>query len=104
MIPKKNKLPAQLTFSLKARKTIQTRHLAIKVFSTNLDYPRFGVVISKKTAKSAVMRNKLKRAVFNAVKTIFNQINPADYLVIINQQLDPRDLQEELIDCFKNNV
>lgn len=43
--------------------------------SSNLTKPRFSVVVSKKISKSAVVRNRYKRRVYNAIEDIFKKSN-----------------------------
>ncbi len=69
MIAKKFKLPIGVW--LKERKRFIFRKndfFAVKLAENNLNHSRFGVVVSKNILKSAVKRNKLKRAIFNFIK------------------------------------
>ena len=53
------------------------------------DKPRFAVVISKKTAKSAVTRNRIRRRVFELLRTHLDQF-PAGFdgvLTIYDEQV-----------------
>lgn len=56
----------------------------IKVFSSDRDFSRFGVIVSKKVGKTAVIRNKTKRALYSALSLVKDRWPKADYLVIAN--------------------
>lgn len=99
MLPKKNKLPIQ-NISQKPQRVSRTFNLTLKIFPTPASSPRFGVVISKKTAKTAVKRNKLKRAIFHAAESFLSNLPTADYLIIINHDLDKTQIQEEINKIF----
>jgi len=86
MIAKKYRLPIQYLSTRKVEQSERTPVLTIKVFKSDLSHPRFGVVISKRINKAAPKRNQLKRSVFNFVRTIFDKVAIADYLVIINKK------------------
>lgn len=86
MLPKKLRLPIQEVISKKG-KTHKNTFFTIKVFSNNLNFSRFGVVISKKVGKTAVVRNKIKRAIFNALRSVKDHWAIADYLIIVNSSV-----------------
>lgn len=101
MLPKKNRIPIQ-NLSKTNFKRLSSSNLTLKIFPSTLSFPRFGVIISKKTAKTAVARNLLKRTIFNEVRVIIAKIPPADYLIIINKNLPKENLQKELMDILKS--
>lgn len=98
MLSKKYRLPIQHLPSKKADNIKKTSVLTIKIFKSDLSYPRFGIIISGKIYKSAVKRNQLRRAFFNFVRDNFDSFKPADYLVIINKK---EISKEELIENLK---
>jgi len=49
--------------------------------------PRFAILVSKKTAKLAVNRNKVKRLTSSSIENILATIPPNDYLVIPKYQV-----------------
>ena len=63
MLAKINRLSKEKEFArlLKLGKTYFSNCLIIKVYPNNLNNSRFGFIISKKIAKKAVIRNKIKR-------------------------------------------
>lgn len=52
-----------------------------------LSFGRFGFVISKKVAPLAVDRNRSKRLIRSCIESLLSEINTADYLFIIRQNL-----------------
>lgn len=63
MLPKYSCLKKKKDFSevFKKGRKIQGNFLYIKAISNNLKQSRFGIIISKKVAQKAVLRNKIKR-------------------------------------------
>lgn len=55
----------------------------LKFVNNNLNYSRFGFVISKKVSKKAVFRNKIKRQLRHAVKNFISKIKKNKDIVII---------------------
>jgi len=99
MLPKKLKLPIQEMISKKG-KSYKNPFFTIKVFSTDKSYSRFGVIVSKKVGKTAVLRNRIKRMIFNALGLFKDQWPMADYLIITNSkivELDQQKINEQFI-------
>lgn len=56
----------------------------VKTSANNLDFSRFGVVISAKVSKSAVVRNRIRRTIFNFIRlNKFQEIAGNDVLIIV---------------------
>ncbi|MEK9186334.1 MAG: ribonuclease P protein component [Patescibacteria group bacterium] len=99
MITKRYKLPIQLFVGKKSGKIIRSPLFNLKIFSGNLPYSRFGVIISNKVSKKAVKRNYLKRQSFNFFQVVKNKLPIADYLIIFSPNaanIDKRQLQSSL--------
>ena len=64
MLAKKFRLPAK-GFLVKKPKTLKSNYFSFRYLPNQISFGRFGVVVSKKTEKSAVKRNKIKRTIFN---------------------------------------
>lgn len=101
MLSKTNRLPIQ-NLPKSGFKSFRSHNLTLKIFTNGLPSSRLGVIISKKTAKLAVKRNELKRAVFNSARIFLSTLPLADYLVIINKDLSKAELQKEIEELFKN--
>jgi len=70
MLPKKHRLRKQRDFTktLKAGRALKEKFLILKVRNNQLEYPRFGIVVSKKVSKTAVVRNRIKRILRSVVE------------------------------------
>ncbi|MDO8442685.1 MAG: ribonuclease P protein component [bacterium] len=100
MLAKKYRLPIQSVLN-KSGQTFRSRSFLIKVFSNQLEFNRFGVVISKKVSKLAVKRNLLKRMVLDAAKKFVSDENKNkfDILIIISPamiKMEKADIIKEL--------
>ncbi len=65
----------------------------------DLDYPRLGLAISKKKAKLAVTRNRLKRIIRESFRQIQLELCCADFIVLAGNKCgtaDNRHLEESL--------
>lgn len=76
MLSKKNCLKKKKDFSrvFKEGKKINGKFVYIKIFPNNLLESRFGIIISKKVIKKAVLRNRLKRQTRFILKNILPKI------------------------------
>lgn len=63
---------------LKSRTFVNSKHLTLRV-GLSLGHPKFATSISKKIAKSAVIRNTLRRRIYSSVPT---GVTPGLYLFI----------------------
>lgn len=74
-------------------------YFTLKIFPTNNNFSRFGLIISKKVDASAVKRNKLKRLVFNLIQKISEKLPINDYLIIFSpsaQKLSNQEMEQKL--------
>jgi len=83
MLAKKQRLPIQTVAS--PNRVIRAGGLTLKAFPTNLPYSRFGVIVPKAVAKTAVLRNRLKRAAFSVFASYKPVGKPADLLCIVGK-------------------
>lgn len=82
MLAKKYRLLIQ-NFAGKSGKTAKSPNFSVKKFE-NRQFSRFGVIISKKVAKKATERNRIKREIFNFLREIKRSIPVADYLIVVH--------------------
>jgi len=70
MLKKKNRVISSSTFKeiFTLGKVKENECLKIIFKKNNLDYPRFGIIISTKVSKLAVKRNALKRKIRNILR------------------------------------
>jgi len=77
MLSKKYRLKKKKDFEriYKLGQTIKQDFLLFKILENNLENPRIGIVISKKTLAKAVARNLIKRRIREAVRHFLPQIS-----------------------------
>lgn len=77
MLPRKNCLKKKKDFSkiFKEGKKIKGVFIYIKILPNNLLESRFGIIITKKITKKAVLRNRLKRRTRAVLKNILPKLN-----------------------------
>lgn len=84
MLPKIYRLPAATKFD--RSQTISLPFFGIKTQENTLGYNRIGFVVSKKIDKRAVVRNRLKRILREAVKDFAQQSSTGrDVLFIVKK-------------------
>lgn len=112
MLAKKFRLPIQSVLN-KSGRTFRSRSFLIKVFLNQLNFNRFGVVISKKVSKLAVKRNLIKRIVLDLTKKFVRQSADAengsklDVLIIISPtmiKMEKADIIKELEESLQKIV
>ncbi len=91
-LPKANRLKDHRNFRqvYQAGKTYKSSHLVLRILSSstlsNSDAPpptRFGITISRKVSKKAVVRNRLKRQIRSAIRTLLPQVSSGWQVIII---------------------
>lgn len=65
MLPKSQRLPHSVR--LHVPRSLRTEFFTVKTAPNNLSISRFGVVISKKVDKRAVVRNRMRRLIHQAI-------------------------------------
>jgi ribonuclease P protein component len=80
MLKKENRL-SDLKFKTKSQ-NFDTSLFKIKVFSNGGDALKFAFVVSKKIDKRAVVRNKTKRVLRNAAKSILKKTKNGENIII----------------------
>ncbi len=100
MLAKKFRLPIQLFFR-RTGKSLKSRYFLLKIFSTETAFSRFGVIISSKVSKKAVVRNRLKRLLFNFLKEKQKDLPIADYLFILYPSITEADKKEIISELEK---
>lgn len=62
---------------------------------------RFAVVVSKKIAKSAVVRNRIRRRIYEILRNCHSEIDSRDYVVIVTSpdiiNISHEDLKNQLL-------
>lgn len=72
MIPKKNRFHGHhaLDSTYKHGKTLRSELMNLKFAPTKNDQYRLSVVVSKKVSKSAVVRNRIRRRLYEAMRIV----------------------------------
>ena len=60
------------------------RHFRIHVTDSHFQYPRLGLVVSKKASKKAVQRNRIKRQIREAFRHSQDRLSDMDFIVVAN--------------------
>lgn len=106
MLPKEKRLNRKEILTIQQRKLpiIQGDYFGL-VFWPVSDEQKFGVIVSTKIAKKAVLRNKLRRQLYQTVKiTLFAQ--QGWFLFLAKKtalKARPEDFEKELL-YFKNKI
>lgn len=66
-------------------KAFFTKILGIKYAKNNLDVTRFGILISAKISKKAVVRNKIKRRLREIIRLHFDKIKQGYDIVVLTR-------------------
>ncbi|MFC1638675.1 ribonuclease P protein component [Patescibacteria group bacterium] len=78
MIPKEHRLITKADFArlFKRGRVVHTRGISLKLAKNKRDLTRFGIVISAKVSKKAVVRNKIRRRLRTSVGRRLERIAP----------------------------
>jgi len=82
MLKKHNRLPIQ-KFAGSRGRLAKTHYFLVKTFKSDLDFSRFGVTVSAKTARKASRRNTIKRMAYNFFRKENKSLPIADYWVTV---------------------
>lgn len=80
-------------------KVRETRNLRIFSVDNSLEHPRFGIIVSKKVAKKAVKRNRIKRIIREAIRLNMQVFPKKDFVIIVKRdisELKRQDMEREL--------
>ena len=85
MLPKKHRLKRKKDFARAYRKGnfIKGDFLIIRTTENQLNYSRFGIVVSKNVSKKATERNKVKRRIREAIRPQLNKIKVGFDVIVI---------------------
>jgi len=85
MLPRINRIKNKKDFEaiFKNSKSFKNSFFIFKIAKSNLGFNRFGFVVSQKVSKKAVVRNKVRRRLVEAVKSESKDANGGKDVVII---------------------
>lgn len=103
MLPKKNKLKKKTDFKrvFDKGKYYSSGFISIKAFKNDLEYSRFGVIVSSKISKKAVERNKIKRRIENSIEETEKSI---DIVIMVKSEIlqkTYKEIKEQLLSLLK---
>ncbi len=102
MLPFKNRLSKKKDFEkiFQKGKGFKIDFLYLKYLNNNLDYNRFGFVVSKKIAKKAVIRNQIKRELKREIKEnpIKNKETKDIILIVLKK---PEEIKKTITKALK---
>lgn len=107
MLKKENRLKKKKDFDaiFKERKFLRSFLFLFFFKKNNLNYSRFGIVISKKISKKAVLRNRIKRRIREIIrKNIDKTVVGYDVIIIPFKEIIKKsfqEIEEAIIDGFK---
>lgn len=79
---------------LKKGKNFKQDLLVLKTKKNSFNFPRFGIIVSKKVSKKAVIRNKTKRRIREIIKPLIKTFNNSDNLFIVLPGLEKKQFKE----------
>lgn len=91
--PRRARLTGQRAFASVFTQPIKSsdRYFTVLARPNHLTYPRLGLAISRKVAKSAVVRNRIKRIVRENFRHHQQQLGNLDYVVMARAGLAEQD-------------
>lgn len=104
MLPKVKRLPIHKFVGRKG-KIVKTRFFNLKIFPPAENFARLGVIIGKKLAKKAYLRNAIKRKIFRIAGNLYNFLPKADYIIIAKpaiKEVDDKIIEQELKNIFND--
>jgi ribonuclease P protein component len=104
MLKKSQRLTRELfTYLQASRRYFHTEHFMLRVADAP-NGPRIGISVSKKVAKKAVLRNKIRRRGYSAIESIAPVLPKKLYLIVAKagaDKLSSTALGLELADLLK---
>ena len=107
MLKKNNRITKNKEFDtiFKGGRGAYSQILGIKAVQTDKETSRFGILISTKVSKKAVVRNRLKRQIREIIKQKLEKILPGRDCVIITlpqiKEADFAQIEEAINFCLK---
>jgi ribonuclease P protein component len=107
MLPRAHRLSRSLFPELqKSRKFKNTEHFSLKIAPSPKEGVHIAVSVSKRVAKSAVVRNRIRRRAYAAIYPKLGTVRPGLYLFIAKPKVQDisGDALNHEIDLLLNNV
>lgn len=97
MLKKENRISLNKDFDrvFKFGQSFYSNIIGIKAVDNNLKEPRFGILVSTKVSKKAVIRNKNRRLIRESIKSLLTEIvTKKDIVVIVFPLILDKNFQE----------
>ncbi len=96
MIPVKNKLrtPEVKKVFVSPTKVFSSDIFKILAILNGFEHSKFAVVVPKTVTKKVIERNSLKRRVFSALSSVYKDIKPGMYVIIVNNKTADTDISD----------
>jgi len=107
MLKKKNRITSSITFKeIFTKGNVKENECFKIIFKKNdLDYPRYGIIVSAKNSKSAVQRNALKRKIRNILRNSLLIFSKGFDVVIVTKRnclnMNFSEIKESLNELLK---
>lgn len=98
-----------LRYVYKNGDSVRSRHIVLKsIANPKRNHSRIAIVISKKTLKSAVGRNRVRRRIYEVVRHELPNIeSPKDIVLIVVsaevREMDSSELHRSILELFVRN-
>ncbi len=105
MLKKENRLKKKKDFDIVFKQGVfkKSSFILFGFKENNLDYSRFGIIISKKISNKAVVRNKIKRRIREIVRNKIDQIKKGfDIIIVPYKGIEEKSFQEIEKEIIKN--
>ncbi|OGH21403.1 MAG: ribonuclease P protein component [Candidatus Levybacteria bacterium RIFCSPLOWO2_01_FULL_38_13] len=103
MLSRGHRLPRNVSF--KGAKKSSSRFFVLKIKDNNQKIDRFSIVVSKKTEKRAVLRNRARRQVASCIEKNMLKIKAGkDLLIVLNKNIIGQttgEIYNDVLDSFK---
>ena len=97
----------QYDYVFQSAKKIGTHSATLLYRFNNLDHPRLGLIVSKKTAKRANVRNRFKRVSRDSFRLMQHDLPNIDIVILSRGKISESDNQAlflELSDAWKRMI
>ena len=107
MLPKKERLQHRKDFdsAFKSSKGVFAEIIGIKFVANNLENSRFGIIVSNKISKKAVVRNRIKRQIREIIRLNLDNIEKGFDIVIITRigivGKKYQEIEKDILEIFK---
>lgn len=76
---------------LAAKSSFRSQHFVLKSLPTNRQAPRLGLVIGRKLARRAILRNRIKRVIRESFRLSQGRLGGLDIVVRLNAKPETAD-------------